>query len=68
MSIEARINFWGFQDDKLIYDERKKRFVHTSDLSRSLQRQYRGNTFKHQRPDLNGQEREEFAIKLRFGQ
>ena len=41
------INFWGFQDDKLIYDERKKRFVHTADMPRNLSRQYRNNTFKH---------------------
>ena len=27
-----RINFFGFGDDKLIYDERKKRFVHTTDM------------------------------------
>ena len=41
------INFWGFQDDKLIYDERKKRFIHTTDMPRHLSRQYRNNTFKH---------------------
>jgi hypothetical protein len=27
-----RINFFGVSDDKVIYDERKKRFVHTKDL------------------------------------
>jgi hypothetical protein len=47
MSINSRINFWGFQEDKLIYDERKKRFVHTEEMPRHLARQYRNNTFKH---------------------
>ena len=41
-----RINFFGIQDDKLIYDERKKRFVHTTDMPRHLSRQYKNNTFK----------------------
>ena len=41
-----RINFFGIQDDKLIYDERKKRFLHTSDMPRHLSRQYKNNTFK----------------------
>ena len=54
MSGNERINFWGFQDDKLIYDERKKRFVHTAEMTREMSRQYRNNTFKHQRPDLYG--------------
>ena len=67
MSGNDRVNFFSF-DDKLIYDERKKRFVHTADLPRSVARQYRNSTFKHQRPDLYGNEQAEFAWKLRFGQ
>ena len=47
MSIGDHINFWGIQDDKLIYDERKKRFVQTAEMPRHLQRQIRGNSFKH---------------------
>ena len=31
-------NFFGFADDKLIYDERKKRFVHTTDMPGHLSR------------------------------
>ena len=27
--MNENMNFFGFADDKLIYDERKKRFVHT---------------------------------------
>ena len=39
-SMNERTNFFGFQDDKLIYDERKKRFVHTADMPAALSRQY----------------------------
>ena len=38
--MNERINFFGVADDKLIYDERKKRFVHTKDIPASLARQY----------------------------
>ena len=41
-----RLNFFGVADDKLIYDERKKRFVHTSDLPEGLQREYMYGGFK----------------------
>ena len=42
-----KISFFGVDDNKLIYDERKKRFVQTEDLPRNLTRQYRNNVFKH---------------------
>ena len=45
-SMNERTNFFGFQDDKLIYDERKKRFVHTADMPASLSRQYASSQFK----------------------
>ena len=61
-------NFFGFADDKLIYDERKKRFVHTQDMPGYLSRQYQNNQFKSQRPDLTGAQAAEFEWKLRFGQ
>ena len=41
-----RVNFFGINDDKLIYDERKKRFVHTADMPGYMARQYRNNHFK----------------------
>ena len=66
--MSERINFFGIADDKLIYDERKKRFVHTADLPAGLARQYSTQQFKSQRPDLFGQEQAEFQWKLRFGQ
>mgnify|MGYP006889562445 CR=1 FL=1 len=43
---ERQYDFFGFQDEKLIYDERKKRFVHTKNLPASLQRQYQNANFK----------------------
>ena len=45
-SMNERTNFFGFQDDKLIYDERKKRFVHTADMPAMLSRQYQSSQFK----------------------
>lgn len=41
-----RIDFFGTFDDKVIYDERKKRFVHTKDLPGHLARQYYSSGFK----------------------
>ena len=41
-----RRNFFGFEDDKLVYDERKKRFVQTADMPAYLQRQFQNNQFK----------------------
>ena len=41
-----RINFFGIADDKLIYDERKKRFVHTTDLPEFMVREYMNGSFK----------------------
>ena len=41
-----RINFFGIADDKLIYDERKKRFVHTTDLPEMMSREYLYGGFK----------------------
>ncbi len=55
-----RVNFFGIADDKLIYDERKKRFVHTTDLPESMSREYMYGGFKFQRPDLIGSERLDF--------
>ena len=34
------VNFFGMEDESVIYDERKKRFVYTKDMPGSLHRQY----------------------------
>ena len=50
-----RYDFFGIHDDKVIYDERKKRFAHTKDLPGHLARQYIGSGFKQvssRRPTL----------------
>ena len=44
--IGEKFDFFGISDDKLIYDERKKRFVYTKDLPANLAREYRTNSFK----------------------
>ena len=36
--MNERSNFFGIADDKLIYDERKKRFVQTANIPASLAR------------------------------
>ena len=41
-----RIDFFGTADDRVIYDERKKRFVHTKDLPGHMARQYYSSGFK----------------------
>ena len=41
-----RIDFFGAFDDRVIYDERKKRFVHTADMPGHMARQYYSSGFK----------------------
>ena len=38
-SMGERSMLFSFQEDKLIYDERKKRFVHTADMPSMFNRQ-----------------------------
>ena len=45
------INFFGFEDESVVYDERKKRFVYTKEMPGSLHREYFGNGFKSVRID-----------------
>ena len=66
-STGERLNFFGIADDKLIYDERKKRFVHTTDMPEMMSREYLNGGFKSQRPDLIGTEKADFQFRLRFG-
>ena len=35
-----RINFFGLAEEKMIYDERKKRFVSTKDMPAHIDRSY----------------------------
>ena len=46
MSGDARINFFGMGDDKLFYDESKKRFVSTKNAPAHVERAYRNSHFK----------------------
>ena len=45
-SLNERIDFFGIAEDKLIYDERKKRFVHTKDLPGFMTRELMNGSFK----------------------
>ncbi len=57
---ETRIRFFGLNDEKLFFDERKKRFVFLEDAPAIAERTYKNSFFKSQRPDLYGQEQHEF--------
>jgi len=63
-----RINFFGLQDEKIYYDERKRRFFSNKDAPSYVMRSYKNSVFKEQRPYLYGQERAEFQMKLKYGQ
>ena len=65
---DSRVRFFGITDDKLFYDERKKRFVYLDDAPAIAHKTYNNSHFKEQRPDLFGQEQHEFKLKLKFGQ
>ena len=41
-----RINFFGLAEDKLYYDERKKRFVNTANVPSYIERAYKNAHFK----------------------
>ena len=41
-----RTSFFGFAEDKLYYDEKRKRFVNTANQSGYQHRQYYQNHFK----------------------
>lgn len=49
-----RIKFFGLNDDKLYYDERKKRFVFLEDAPAFAEKAFKNSHFKTQRPDLYG--------------
>ncbi len=49
-----RIRFFGISDEKLFYDERKKRFVYLEDAPAIAEKTYKNQHFKEQRPDLYG--------------
>ena len=42
-----RVNFFNLADDKLVYDEKRKRFVNTSNAPGFAHRQYYQGHFKH---------------------
>jgi hypothetical protein len=42
----TRMNFFSLSDDKLIYDERKKRFVFLKDAPALVTRGYQNSHFK----------------------
>ena len=44
--LNERVDFFGIAEDKLIYDESKKRFVHTKDLPGFMTREYMNGSFK----------------------
>jgi hypothetical protein len=43
---DTRNNFFGFAEDKLYYDEAKKRFVNTKNAPAFVERAYKNASFK----------------------
>ena len=50
----TKTTFFGLAQDKIYYDERKKRFFSSKDAPDSLMRSYTTSYFKERRPDLYG--------------
>ena len=44
--MEGRVNYFGLSEDKLYYDERKKRFVNTKNMPAAMEREMRMTAFK----------------------
>ena len=60
--------FFNFAENKVMYDERKKRFIYLADATRDQKREFNQNHFKFQRPDLYGQDQNDFKKDLKYGQ
>lgn len=43
---DTRVRFFGITDDKLFYDERKKRFVYLEDAPAIMHKTYNNSHFK----------------------
>ena len=50
---EGRMRFFGLSEDKLYYDESKKRFVSTKDAPAYIERSFKNGHFKDVRAQLN---------------
>ena len=65
---QTHSHFMGVGQEKVYYDERKKRFFSTKGAPIYLRNSANASYFKDQRPDLYGIEKKDFQMKLKYGQ
>ena len=61
-------NYISFSNNKICYDERKKKFFYVKHATNEERRTFNKNTFKSQRPDLEGNDDTQFSRDLKDGQ
>ena len=61
-------NYFNFSNNKVLYDERKKRFIYLKEAKKDHKALYNKSFFKFQRPDLYGTDQIDFQNDLRDGQ
>ncbi|CAI2381808.1 unnamed protein product [Moneuplotes crassus] len=61
-------NFFNFSNKKILYDERKKRFIYLSGGNKQQRRLFNKSYFKAQRPDIIGTDYKQWEQDFREGQ
>ena len=61
-------NYFNFSNNKILYDERKKRFIYLKGAKKQHKMLFNKNFFKNQRPDLVGMDQEQWQDDFRKGQ
>ena len=62
------VYYLNLTENKILYDERKKRFIYLKDASREQAGLFNRSHFKWQRPDLYGGDQIQFQQDLKNGQ
>ena len=67
-TLDISHNFFNFSNNKVVYDERNKRFIYVSHANKMHKKVFNKNVFKHQRPDLQGNDQAQWFSDFRDGQ
>ena len=68
MEQKQKYNYFNFSNNKVLYDERKKRFIYIRNANKQHKRLFNKSHFKEQRPDFSGMQQENFMEDLNNGQ
>ena len=66
--MNSKRSFFNFTEDKVFYDERKKRFIYLENSTEYHKKLFNASFFTTQRPDLQNAEQLRFSDDLKKGQ